>query len=138
MLAESRGVIDDYVAELGLEPVEDPSNQDEALRRNVLRQSVLPVLEAEFPGAAAALARYGRLAAADDGFLDGLTRGVLGELIEVDGALDAVRLMEQPLALQRRVVQRWVMLRTTVEALSADRTEAVLALAEGTPGWPGG
>jgi tRNA(Ile)-lysidine synthase len=130
LLLESRAAIEAYVAELELEPVEDPSNQDLSLRRNVIRHKVLPLLEAEFPGAAAALARYGRLAAADDCFLDRLAGAVHDELTTADGTLDASRLVEQPLAIQRRVVQRWVLLRTTVEALSANRTAAILALAE--------
>src|SRR5215211_2344568 len=63
LLSEPRDVIEAYVAKLGLVPVEDPSNDDTTLRRNVMRLEVLPVLEAHFPGAAAALARYADLAA---------------------------------------------------------------------------
>jgi hypothetical protein len=86
-------------------------------------------LEAEFPGAAAALARYGRLAAAEDCLLDDLAGAALGALVAPDGALDAMQLVKQPPALQRRVVQKWVMSRTTLQAVTANRTEAVLALA---------
>lgn len=129
LLSESRAGIDSYVAELGLEPLEDPSNQDLSLRRNVLRRNILPRLEAEFPGAAAALARFGRLAAAEDCLLDDLAGAALGALVAPDGALDAMQLVNQPPALQRRVVQKWVMSRTTLQAMTANRTEAVLALA---------
>lgn len=130
LLTEARTAIERYVAELGAEPVEDPSNQDRSLRRNVLRHTVLPLLEEEFPGAAAALARYGRLAAEDDCLLDRLAAAMLRDLVTVQGTLEASRLVEQPLALRRRVVQRWVMSRTTLEMLTANRTDAVLALAE--------
>ncbi len=129
LLSEARAAVDSYIAELGLEPIEDPSNQDLSLRRNVLRQNILPLLEMEFPGAGAALARYGRLAAAEDCLLDDLAAAALGTLVAADGTLDAIHLVQQPSVLQRRVVQKWVVSRTTLQAMTANRTEAVLTLA---------
>lgn len=47
----------DYALAQGLFWIEDPSNRDTTLRRNLLRQSVLPLVEGGMPQARAALAR---------------------------------------------------------------------------------
>jgi hypothetical protein len=61
--------------------------------------------------------------------LDDLAEAALGTLVAPDGALEAIDLVKQPPALQRRVVQRWVVTRTTLQAVTANRTDAVLTLA---------
>lgn len=135
LLRETRASIDAYVGQLGLTPIEDPSNEDQSLRRNVLRHEVLPLLEQRFPGTKSALARYAMLAAEDDRFLTDLAEAALLAAIEPDGQLVASRLREQPLALRRRVVRQWLTRVTGSAAFSADRTDAVLDLAgEGAGG----
>ena len=105
MLQESRQAIEEYVAALGLQPVEDPSNEDVTLRRNALRHEVLPQLERLVPGATAALARYASLAAEDDLVLDGLATSLRAGATRSDGTLAVAALRDEPIALQRRAVR---------------------------------
>jgi tRNA(Ile)-lysidine synthase len=129
-LSEPRAVIDDYVRRLGLDPIEDPSNQDVSLRRNALRHQVMPLLEEHFPGAAAALNRYSCLAAEDDRVLQQIADELLARATEPGRELAVAVLREQPLALRRRAVRTWLMRTTEVSAVTANRVEAVLQLAE--------
>ena len=136
LLQEPRRSIDRYVARLGLAWIEDSSNDDVSLRRNAVRHRILPLLEHHFPGAAAALARYASLAAADDEALDHLAAAAIPEVVDPGGRLTAAALVEKPLALQRRVVRRWIVDTTGLTTITAERTDAVIGLAaagEGTP-----
>jgi tRNA(Ile)-lysidine synthase len=130
LLSEPREVIDVYVAKLGLAPVEDPSNEDTTLRRNALRHEVLPVLETHFPGAAAALSRYADLAAEDDRALEAIALSQLREGVDPGGRLVAASLRGQPVAIQRRVIRRWLVEATGLSELSAERTDAALLLGQ--------
>ena len=128
-LPEPRSVVRAYAAGLGLAPVDDPSNRDAAPRRNALRQEALPLLEAIAPGAAAALARFGRLAADDDAVLERVAATALARAATPDGGLRAVALGQEPRAVARRVVRRWLNDRARGSVPTADRVDAVLALA---------
>jgi tRNA(Ile)-lysidine synthetase-like protein len=134
LLHESRTAIDEYVDTLGLEPIEDPSNLDLSLRRNRLRRQLLPRVEECVPGATAALARFAELAAEDDLLLDNLADVALPDVVASDGALHAAALLRQPLALQRRIVRRWLEATLPPVTLSMERTEAVLGLARSRGG----
>lgn len=57
LLAATRHQLQDYARVHRLSWIDDPSNQDTRLRRNLLRQRVLPMIEAALPQARAALAR---------------------------------------------------------------------------------
>lgn len=61
-----------YARAHGLAWVDDPSNADSRFSRNFLRNEVLPLLGSRFPGAAAGLARMGRLCGEAAGMLDEL------------------------------------------------------------------
>ncbi|HEX5804162.1 MAG TPA: tRNA lysidine(34) synthetase TilS [Azospira sp.] len=63
LLAVARQEIDDWLAGRGLSWVEDESNADSRLRRNFLRNEVLPRVAGVFPQPAAALARSAALLA---------------------------------------------------------------------------
>ena len=76
LLAASRVSLEAEAVRRGLSWVEDPSNADEGLDRNLLRHTVLPALTARWPRASAALARSAALA--------GEAEGLLGELAELD------------------------------------------------------
>ncbi|MEF8701919.1 MAG: tRNA lysidine(34) synthetase TilS [Candidatus Accumulibacter sp. UW26] len=60
LLDRPRSLIARYAEAHALAWVEDASNADPRYRRNYLRHEVMPRIEAQFPGAAAALARAGR------------------------------------------------------------------------------
>jgi tRNA(Ile)-lysidine synthase len=127
-LSEPKDAIRAYAASTQLAPVQDPSNDDLALRRNEVRANVLSAMDAAVPGATAALARFARLAADDDAALAhtaGLARVGVGR----DGALDLRALAEQPIAIRRRLV-RDVVIEQGGLTPSAERVEAVLAAAE--------
>ena len=133
-LDEPRATVRAYVAGLGLAPVEDPSNDAHGPRRNALRHEALPLLERISPGAAAALARFARLAAEDDATLEALAETVAARAVTLTGDLDPARLSGEPAAVRRRVVRRWLRERTGCRSLSADRADAVLGLAMGSEG----
>jgi tRNA(Ile)-lysidine synthase len=130
LLNEPREVIEVYVAKLGLSPIDDPSNEDRSLRRNALRHEVLPVLEAHFSGAEAALARYATLAAEDDRALEAIALTLLGEGVDPGGRLATIPLRTETPAIQRRVIRRWLAESTGASTLSAERTDAVVLLAQ--------
>jgi tRNA(Ile)-lysidine synthase len=129
LLHESRVDIRRYLDQAGLDPMHDPSNEDRTLRRNVLRRDVLPLLEAHFPGAGAALARYAELAATDDVILDQLAAEVLEGCVHQGGALNAACLASQALAMRRRMVRQWLAAVPGAPVPTMDRTDEVLALA---------
>lgn len=128
LLQEPRQAIEAYVATLGLEPVEDPSNEDVAVRRNALRHNVLPLLERLAPGATAALARYASLAAEDDIVLDGIAASLVANAAQPDGSIAVATLRDEPAALQRRAIRLWLREATGLSEFSANRTDAVLDL----------
>jgi tRNA(Ile)-lysidine synthase len=129
LLAESRSVIEEYVNRLGLRWIEDPSNADLSLRRNVVRHEIIPLLDAHFPGESAALARYGDLAGSDDDVLNLLTRAATDNAVDSARRLRVDALDEHPLGMRRRIVRRWLGVATGSREISAERVEAVLRLA---------
>lgn len=72
-----RAEINAYLAEYGLNYVEDASNTDTAYTRNALRHEVLPLLERCVPGAKRNLVSFARLAAKDDEYLQSLAAAAL-------------------------------------------------------------
>jgi tRNA(Ile)-lysidine synthase len=134
LLRESRQDILRYLAFAALEPIHDPSNDDRSLRRNALRHDIVPLLEARFPGAAAALARYAELAAAEDKLLDDLAGATLARCVHQGGVLEASCVTEHPLALRRRVLRRWLSAVPAAPSPTMDRTDAILDLARNGEG----
>ena len=86
---------------LGLEPIEDPTNQDSAFRRTRVRHELLPLLDdlAE-RDVAPMLARQTDLARDDVALLDGLAAAL--------DPCDARALAAAPAPLARRAVRRWL------------------------------
>ena len=127
LLPEARVTLAAYVAGRGLRPVVDPSNDDRQFRRNSLRHEILPRIEIVVPGAAAALARYGRLVADDDAALEGWARRVATGATEANGSFTLAALRDQPTAVARRVLRIWLCEqgRGALE-VTAERVEAVL------------
>ena len=93
-------------AALGLDPWDDPHNEDPVFSRARVRHRVLPGLEAELgPGVAAALARSAALLRDDADALDGWAATVRERVTGPDGGLDAVVLATLPAAVRRRVLR---------------------------------
>lgn len=113
-------------AELGLEPVADPSNEDPAHRRNRVRHELVPLLDAVAErDVAALLARQATLLADDAAALDELALGL-------DPA-DAAALTAAPVAVARRAVRAWLRAGSDDECHPPDAAavERVLAVARG-------
>ncbi|RYC14268.1 tRNA lysidine(34) synthetase TilS [Nocardioides zhouii] len=90
----------------GLEPWDDPHNDDPAFTRVRVRHRALPVLEDELgPGVAQALARTADQLRDDTALLDDLAAGVL-EAARRPGGLDVEALAAQPPSLRHRVIHR--------------------------------
>lgn len=96
---------------LGLDPWDDPHNEDSRYTRVKVRNRVLPVLEAELgPGVAEALARTARLARDDSDALDEWAERAFRNcaLSDISGPVTlAVQELEGlPAAVRRRVIRR--------------------------------
>jgi tRNA(Ile)-lysidine synthase len=125
-LAEPRSEILGYLEKRRLTPILDPSNTDVALRRNALRHRALPELEAAFPGAAAGLARFATLAAEEDLLLEQMVDRALSQMLSPGKGMRLAALREEPRALQRRMLRRWLVETTGETTIGAERVEAVL------------
>ena len=130
-LSESKEEVRAYVATLGIEPIEDPSNEDRTLRRNAIRHDVLPVLENVIPGATGALARFAGLAADDARALDSIAWEAFRGMVTEDGVLlwEPFR-REERVAVARRIVRFWVQERMGYGSMPAERVDAVMRLRE--------
>ena len=90
----------------GLEPWDDPHNDDPGFTRVRVRHRVLPVLEDELgPGVAEALARTADQLRDDTALLDDLAAGALEAARRPEG-LDVEALAAQPPALRHRALHR--------------------------------
>ncbi len=113
-------------AELGLAPLDDPTNEDRRFRRNRVRAEVLPLLDAIADrDVAPVLARQAELLAAAARLLDALAA-------QLDPT-DAGALRAAPVALARRAVRSWLRAGSDAERHPPDAAtvERVLAVARG-------
>jgi tRNA(Ile)-lysidine synthase len=104
LLGVRRSETEALCAELGFDPVRDPTNDDVRLRRNWIRHEVLPQLSA---GAerdlVPVLARQADVLHAESDFLDELARAAWPNGAPVAGAL-----VDLPPVLARRAVRAWL------------------------------
>ena len=107
----------------GIDYRDDPSNDDAAYLRNRVRAEVLPLLESLRPAAVERIARFSRLAAADDALLDELASAELARRRGSDGLVDWRD--PPPEALARRVLR----IAVGHPAPTAERLEALLRAA---------
>jgi tRNA(Ile)-lysidine synthase len=113
-------------ADLGLEPVLDPSNDDRSLRRNRVRHELLPLLDSiAARDVSAVVARQAALLSDDAALLDALS--------EVIDPTDVKALQAAPLPLARRAIRTWLRCGADDEHHPPDAAtvERVLAVARG-------
>lgn len=107
MLDVPRGTAREIATLAGLPFEDDPQNDDPGIRRNRLRAETIPALSREFnPELGAALARVGRLAAADDALLDRRAAAVPLRMDEGAVLIPAPALIALPHPIASRVVRR--------------------------------
>lgn len=121
----------EFLGARGIAWREDASNLDPAFRRNAVRASVLPAIDAVFPGAATTIARFAEVARVDDKALDALAASWIEGHVRADG-LDRAALGAVHRGIGRRVVRRWIAAHADPIEVSLERIDAVLdAVARG-------
>jgi tRNA(Ile)-lysidine synthase len=109
LLELPRAQLKDYALAQGLNWVEDPSNSNTQLRRNFLREEILPKLSARWPAAGAAIAHSARWARAAADFIEQEAQRALARVQGVDPATLAWRAwLDLPEALRDPVLRRWL------------------------------
>jgi tRNA(Ile)-lysidine synthetase-like protein len=129
-LDEPRDVVRGYLTARGLSPVADPTNEETRYRRNRLRHEALPLLKEIVPGAEEALARFARLARADDALLTSLAAAALDRATADSAHLAIGPLRDEPVPIRRRVVLLWLDRLGVGPEVTLERVEAILAAAE--------
>jgi len=126
LLSEPPDEMDAYVYSLGLESIEDPTNADPRFFRNWLRQDLMPKLEVRHPGSSAGLARFAEIAAQENLFIESIAAAIFAQATNDAGGLVWRWLANEPLAMKRRVVRRWLSTTLPFQEISLERVEAVL------------
>lgn len=114
----------------GIEPWDDPHNDNSAFTRVRIRNVVIPTLETELgPGIVDALARTAELLRDDDDALDLLATGMARTVMTTDGevALDVAGTASKPRAIRTRLI-RLAAAEAFLSTLSHAQTVAVDAL----------
>ncbi len=124
LLALRRSETHQLCAELGLTPLQDPSNTDPAFRRNRVRHEVLALLgDVAQRDVVPLLARTASLAGDEGDLLD--------QLAEAVDPTDVASLTSAPVPLARRAVRRWLVAVAPPYPPPADVVERVLAVGRG-------
>ncbi|MFM2412172.1 MAG: tRNA lysidine(34) synthetase TilS [Actinomycetota bacterium] len=114
----------------GIEPWDDPHNDDPSFTRVRIRNTVLPTLETELgPGIVDALARTAELLRDDDDALDLLAAGMARTVLSTDGevALEVAGTASKPRALRTRLI-RLAAAEAFLSSLSYVQTDTIDAL----------
>ncbi len=109
MLNIRRATTRQFCEDSGLEPWDDPQNREDRFRRVRVRETILPMLEAELgPGIAEALARTAAQLREDSEALDHFAEEQIEELVEHAEAgisLGVRALAANPAALRQRIIR---------------------------------
>src|SRR6266852_1311908 len=124
LLAVSRAEIETFARLRGLEWVEDESNADTIRRRNFLRHDVFPLLERQFPGARATIARAAAHLAEARELLDEMARTDFERCAGTEG-VDVADLQGLGEARAKNLLRHWCETKN-IEPLSAARTGELL------------
>jgi tRNA(Ile)-lysidine synthase len=125
LLGIRRAETEALCAELGLDPVRDPTNDDRAFRRNWVRHEVLPMLSrGSERDLVPVLARQAGILRSESDYLDALARAAWPPDAH-DDRPPAEPLARLPVVLARRAVRQWL----GPPPPSHDEVERVLAVA---------
>lgn len=129
LLEISRRETGDFCRQHQLPIWEDVLNQKLDYRRNRIRQELIPYLQQQFnPQVETTLAQTVEIITAEVDYLDNLSQTLYQQVLSPDGdRLDRVTLQTQPLALQRRVIRRFLQ-SFQRHAPNFEQIEAVVAL----------
>ena len=138
LLDVSKSDLRDYLSAIGQEFREDETNRDVTVTRNRIRHELIPFLERRFsPSVVDVLARETKIARSDAEWLEIQASAAASEILKYgDGVavLDQEGLLDQPVALARRVVRR-AMKHVAGSSAGFDQVERILAIAaEGAAG----
>ncbi|HEX9446060.1 MAG TPA: tRNA lysidine(34) synthetase TilS [Candidatus Binatia bacterium] len=129
LIETSREDVEKYLAAGKLKFRLDRTNLDPALVRNWVRLDLMPRLKKRLDrGLDLRLARMAEALRDEEEFLDGLARGLLPQIAR-GGSLLRGPLLEQPRAMQRRLVRLWLKdALGSLRGVDLDHVEAVLGL----------
>jgi len=109
LLFATREDVEAYVAARGLEVARDAMNDDPTFLRVRVRKDVLPALVAAAgPGTERSLARFARLAAEDDAWLEAEAQRSFARVQLADGTLELEVFLALGAPIARRVLARWL------------------------------
>lgn len=129
-----RAEVQQYLLELGYSWREDESNADTAFTRNRIRVQIMPALEACAPEAVRAIGRTAEIVQAEDDYLNQLAdEWIANNASKSRFAFLLVEpLCQQHLALQRRILRRYALIRGI--DIDFRLTESLRAMLEGKKG----
>jgi len=142
LLEVSREELRSFLRTAGQAWVEDATNDDTAVPRNLVRHVLLPALEAHVPHAGAVLARHAEIAREEATWLARLVKPLVDRFVHQQDtcvAIDVALATELP-AIQRRVLLA-ALRAAGVRHPGLDEVEALRSLLESAPGardLPGG
>jgi tRNA(Ile)-lysidine synthase len=126
-LGAPKSALQEYATAHSLHWLEDPSNQNSALRRNQVRQW-MPALRARFPDTDAVLARHAQLAQADSELLNEFALQALARCLSADATVLVIEpLRKEPPALQSWIIRAWLQ---KLGCFQSQLVPACLALAQ--------
>jgi tRNA(Ile)-lysidine synthase len=131
-----------------IDPIDDPTNSDLAIRRNAVRRRIIPSIAEIFPGFEVALLRSTQLARDDGEYLDDVAKRTIEDVVTRTNrvsSLDRNWLRTAPTPISSRVVRAVVtelIDEDDARELTLERTNALLLAAHGRSGaviqFPGG
>ena len=125
LLETPKAALTQFLEESGISWREDATNALSDNPRNALRLHVLPEIEKSYPSAAAAIARYGRLARIESDFLARMSQILLNERLEYGSYGLRLRLNgSEDEAILRRAIRK-----IAGQDLPAEKVEALAGLA---------
>jgi tRNA(Ile)-lysidine synthase len=110
LLEIRRSQTEGYCMQMGIKPIQDPSNQDPSFFRNRIRHHLIPFLKEFNPGIEEIILRMAKVMLAETRLIDRLLQEEWGNIVlkVSEGAVHIQREQfgEMPLALQRSLIRR--------------------------------